>query len=873
MRLHRLRLRDFRGVADRELTFDPTGVTVVVGDNETGKSSLLEALGLLFELPDDSKAAKLRAVQPIGSDVGTEVEAEISFGDIRLYYRKRWFRQRATELRVEPDGRTWAGREAHDEAARLFGEHVDQTLWTALTVGQEHSLTVPVAGTVTAVLTALDEVAGGEADHGASVPLVAAVEGEYLRYFTPTGRPTGVYAEALRRRDEARRQAEEAATRLAEVDQDVARAERLSQDRDRLVARLAEQSPHIDELTERRHAASELIARVDRLRRDRDLAEQRLEAARGELQHRTRLRDEAVRREEAVTAATATAHEAEQALRSAERELAQATAQLRAAREELTTRRAAVRQLEARLARLRDRADLAELEARLAEVENARAEERRWAAELDRLTIDETDLDAVEAAHRRLLAARAARDAGAPTLVVRRIGLGDIDIDGRPVAGDTELSVGDDTTVAVAGVAEVTVRPGAGVAELAAACAEAEHAERELLAKLGVSSVAEVRQAVRARSEAERALRAARETLGRRLGGETIERLLTRRDVLAARLTEDVGERDCAVVSPADVEEARAKLSRAQLDEATAARIVAESEEREALCRKQYEAVSEQATVARVRAEQELERRDDARAALATARAERTDEALLDALRTTKTTLAEVAEELARAEEALAASGLDGIESRLAEATSLRDQLAGQVEQLHDELRRVEGRLEMAGAHGLASAVERTSADLAQAEARLATLERKAGAARRLRETLTRHQAEARRRYAAPLRERIEALGRVLHGPSFGVVLGDDLEVRARVVDGVSVPVTSLSTGAREQLATIVRLAIAGLTAADGSGVPVVLDDALGWSDPARLQAMGSLLARAGSTTQVILLTCVLDRYAGTVPGARIVRL
>lgn len=179
----------------------------------------------------------------------------------------------------------------------------------------------------------------------------------------------------------------------------------------------------------------------------------------------------------------------------------------------------------------------------------------------------------------------------------------------------------------------------------------------------------------------------------------------------------------------------------------------------------------------------------------------------------------------------------------------------------------------MAGAHGLASAAERAEADQAQAEAQLENVERKAGAARRLRETLTRHQVEARRRYAAPLRERIEALGRVLHGPSFGVVLGENLEVRERVLDGVSLPVTSLSTGAREQLATIVRLAIAGLTASDGSGVPVVLDDALGWSDPARLQAMGSLLARAGSTTQVILLTCVPDRYASTVPGARIVRL
>jgi uncharacterized protein YhaN len=142
-----------------------------------------------------------------------------------------------------------------------------------------------------------------------------------------------------------------------------------------------------------------------------------------------------------------------------------------------------------------------------------------------------------------------------------------------------------------------------------------------------------------------------------------------------------------------------------------------------------------------------------------------------------------------------------------------------------------------------------------------------------LRDTLERHRAQARLRYAAPLRDRIEALGRVVHGPSFGVGLGADLEVEARTVDGVRLPVTSLSTGAREQLATLVRLAIAGLTATDGSGVPVVLADALGWSDPGRLQAMGALLARAGATGQVILLTSAPDRYVGTVPGARVVRI
>ncbi len=898
MRLHRLALRNYRGVTERALAFDPEGVTVVVGDNETGKSSIFEALALLFELPDDSKAGKLRAVQPAGQDVATEVEAEIGFDDVRLHYRKRWFRQRQTELRVEPEGRRWAGREAHDQAARLFGEAVDQTLWSALAVGQENGLTVPAAGGVAAVLTALDEVAGGEVDHGASVPFVSAVEREFLRYFTPTGRPTGEYAEVTSRRDDARTRVEAAEARLAEVEHDVARAERLGRDREVLGGRVGEQLARVGELEARRHEAAELNTRVDRLRRDTDLATQRLAAAQGDSGRRATLVAESGQRETAAAAAVEAAREAAASLRTSERELDQHADTLRTAREDLTARRATVRRLDRRLEQLRDTADLAELDALLAEVGAARSEERRRTAELEHAPVDDSALEAAETAHREVLAARAARDAGAPTVLVRRVGAGEVDVDGTPFTEpQTELMVDRDTRVTVGGVVEVTVQPGSGVAELAAACSQAEHVERTLLADLGADDIAEVRRAARRRQESARALSAARETLSRRLDGRPVDNLVARRDLLAARLDDASsntspsdgddalhGDEPGGPGRPGDpgfagstasdtAEDVRAALRRAQDDEAAASRVLADAEEREQLARKQFETASGEATAARVRAEQELERRDDVRMAVETARTTVADEALVAAAAEAERERAGVAEELRQAEEALATSGVDRLEERLVEAATLRAQLQRQVEELHDEQRLVEGRLEMAGVQGLASAVDRAHAELAHAEARHENLERRAMAARVLRDTLARHRAEARRRYSAPLRERIEALGRVIHGTTFDVSLGDDLEVQTRTVDGVTLPVSSLSTGAREQLATVVRLAVAGLTASDGSGVPVVLDDALGWSDPARLEAMGSLLGRAGATSQVILMTCVPDRYAGTVAGAHIVRI
>jgi recombinational DNA repair ATPase RecF len=66
--LHRLRLTNFRGVENRELSFPDRGVVVVCGPNEIGKSSMLEALDLLLqrkqpEQLDDDRAASAPALE------------------------------------------------------------------------------------------------------------------------------------------------------------------------------------------------------------------------------------------------------------------------------------------------------------------------------------------------------------------------------------------------------------------------------------------------------------------------------------------------------------------------------------------------------------------------------------------------------------------------------------------------------------------------------------------------------------------------------------------------------------------------------------------------------------------------------------------
>ncbi|WP_458039545.1 ATP-binding protein, partial [Klebsiella pneumoniae] len=71
----------------------------------------------------------------------------------------------------------------------------------------------------------------------------------------------------------------------------------------------------------------------------------------------------------------------------------------------------------------------------------------------------------------------------------------------------------------------------------------------------------------------------------------------------------------------------------------------------------------------------------------------------------------------------------------------------------------------------------------------------------------------------------------------------------------------ALSGGAKEQLGIISRLACAMLVD-PADGVPVIIDDALGYTDPERLASMGAVLGHAGRQTQVIVLTCTPQRYS-----------
>jgi uncharacterized protein YhaN len=86
--------------------------------------------------------------------------------------------------------------------------------------------------------------------------------------------------------------------------------------------------------------------------------------------------------------------------------------------------------------------------------------------------------------------------------------------------------------------------------------------------------------------------------------------------------------------------------------------------------------------------------------------------------------------------------------------------------------------------------------------------------------------------------------------------------------NGQDEDVDRLSGGMREQLSVLTRLAFARLLAHDGRPAPVILDDALVYSDDDRIEKMFDALHRQSRDQQIIVFSCrqrAFQKLGGTV--------
>jgi hypothetical protein len=859
VKLHRLVLKNYRGIDHREIDFPDHGVVVVSGANEIGKSSMVEALDLLLESRDRSTKKEVKQVKPTHADVGSEVTAEISAGPYRFVYHKRFHKKCETQLTVlEPRREQHSGDEAHDRVQAMLAETVDTELWRAQRVLQSASTAAVNLSGCDALTRALDVAAGDTAAlHGTEPLLIERIDTEYARYFTPTGRPTGEWTAAIKTLRDAEDEVRLCAAAVAEVDDRVERHAALT-------AELAELSQQQDAAAARQtaaRAAADGIAQLTEQVRETELiavaAAATSSASTAARTERLRLCTETDTRTATVATLEAEAREAAEAQATARDVAAEADAVVERANELVV----AVQQRAETARRIVDelacREETRRLAARLAKIDVALRERDDIAAELSTIRLTDDLVQRIDKA-----AAAVDRAEGQLALVsatVEFVAATDIEL----VIGDQRVSLpsaqswstiaNGETEVEVPGVVTVRVTPGASALDIQAQYAAAQ----EMLAAALSAAQVDDRVAARLTDQRRRELQSGRDQLTATLvglsGDDDVEQLRSRLAELRAlpALPDDVAMD--ATVARAELDAAEAARAEAGADCETQRRVAALAASRLTQISTQTTLSLDKLVTQRVELDAVADRLAEQRAAVADEELVATADADALAAKAAADRVAELSERLAAAApEAVAAELADAVES----AATLGDR--------HDEIARtlheISVQLAVFGTEGRKGKLDAAEIDCEHARSQHDRVGRRARAVQLLRDVMVRHRDATRLRYVEPFRAELQRLGRPVFGPSFEVDVDSDLCILNRTLDGCTVPYESLSGGAKEQLGILARLAGAALVAKEDA-VPILIDDALGFTDPERLVKMAAVFDTLGERGQVIVLTCTPARY------------
>jgi len=871
VKLHRLVLTNYRGITHREIEFPDHGVVVVSGANEIGKSSMIEALDLLINSKDRSNKKDVKQVKPTHADVGAEITAEISTGAYRFVYHKRFHKRCETQLTVlAPRREQLTGDEAHERVLALLDETVDMELWQAQRVLQATSTAVVDLSGCDALSRALDAAAGEtQAPSGATDGLlIDRIDAEYLRYYTQTGRPTAEWAAAIKRLRDADDEVARCAAAVAEVDDAVRKHSALTESLSVLAEERAEAAKR---LAEARAAAEAVAALTQQLKQAQVVAaaaDATMTASVAALTERRRLRADIDQRTAAIAELQAAAAEAVEDLATAAevQEAAEAAAgEARAAVEAAQTRVDAARRA---VERVSDRDEADRLESRLAKLDAARRELARVARELADIALTDDTMRAIEAA--AIAVERAAGQAELASAHIELVAIADVEVrvEGEPISleagGSWAANVGAPTDIELPGVLHARVVPGTPAADSQAKLEAAQEVLADALARARVADV----DAARLLDERRRELLAAHTKLSATCealtGDDVVDQLRTRLAELRAGEPADLGLWDDPTTARADLNAAVVAHKQAMADCETHRKVAEAAAKR----------LGEQTTRANVAREKLAAAQIELSAAqerLVHLRSVATDDDLAvkaeadgEAARRATGLVAELGAELAK-------SAPDTVGAALSDAVRRADSLDSRHEEASEALREVTTQLKVYGTEGRKGHLDAAQTERERAEAEYLRMHRRARAAQLLRSVMVRHRDATRQRYVDPFRNQVERLGRIVFGDSFEVEIDSALRICNRTLAGRTVPYESLSGGAKEQMGIVARLAGAVLVAKEDS-VPVVIDDALGFTDPQRLTKMGAVFDAVGGDGQVIVLTCSPERYA-SVTGAHHIEL
>ena len=862
MHFRRIAVRNFRKLTSPLVIEElGEGVTVIAGDNEEGKSTLLDAIRTgLFERHNLSGRA-VEAMQPFGSSVRPEIQIDFEI-DGNTYSISKSFAQRASALLTTANG-TFEGPAAEERLAELLTFRVPQRGvskpddWGVLGLfWLEQGSVLEGLGfgeTGRSTLRAsLEEEVGDVLGGTRGRKLLEAAKAKRDALLTATGKPRGELSAAIEEVEAALVKVRELGTErlaydqeideLAQVRRELARIEtdRVLEKAQGALTKAQQEAKAIEGLRQQDEAAAQSVA----------LAQAQLDNVSGRWKRRQALIEAVAHRERAVKLAQAE-------LAQLETETQDVAGRLEAARAVLvnaTEKRSAA---EARVALSRTRAriealdkEIAEFQRRLAEVDKLAAQRTAAQELLADIKIDKRAFEGLQSLEGAIREARATLGAVATRVRFVPSGSQAVRKDDQEVPAGEAVEVTAATRFTLEGFGALDIEPGASeLADRRARLKEAEGALDKALAAAVVKDLAQAKTRLAERTEAETEINEAK----RLIAAHAPEGI----DALRAAHRERSGEREqlddefdlsfAENVADPETETSELMFAKAAEDAARATLDAAQNEQQEHTTKL---AISRQAVEA---ADEAL---GTAKGDLETARTEISDPDLAARLQSARGALDKAGRRKAETEKQLVTANPEEIDLRRQRAKATLQTVEAERRRLRDEAIGLESRLAALGKSGIGELLEVARGLESQAIAGRARLQADAQAWDLLAATLSTSERDAKEAFLEPVLKRVDPFLRLLL-PEARVTLDEEtLEITGVTRDGREEPYEALSVGTREQLSILVRLAFAVYLREKGYPAAVILDDALVYADDDRFERMQLALRKAAETVQILILTC-----------------
>ena len=843
------------------------GVNILSARNEAGKSTLFRAIRTCLFERHSSTAKDIASLATEGVSLPVSVRVGFEHDGKCYEIAKSFLKSKSASL--TRDGTEVArGAEADEQVWDLLGiapkstRALDEASYGLLWVQQGHSFDLPEPSeAATSQLNAVIQqevgtLVGGERAR----QLLGTVKTELAKYLTDGGKPKagGALHAAIEAKARLTTDRLDVEARLAALDAKLDELSRLRADQRAAADPATAQAMKTDleetrcKLAEAEKAGEELKRLGGEERQAHALAEAQSEKL-----------DELKRRAAAIDAQRARLKDLLRDIAPIEEEATALTTALQAMVRDKTTREEEAEALEAEerdLARLADlAARLAQREslaARLSGLEALRLRAAANEAALKAAPVDEAALKSLDALETDEAKLRARLEAGAARVSIAAKPGADVRMDGTAITGNAARSVTQPIIVTVGSDVAITISPPQAPHD-AAEKALAEHRDRlkALLATGQASDAADLRR-----------LRAQRVTLEEQARDLRAERAaLALKDGVSAeieRLQAAIGEIDAAHGTTGSAELAPAP----EIDQRRQRAAERRSALRAELGGLAAQITAQAESIARLR-----ERRASLKGQSEQIHTGLTSELALLPDETRAALLESCAAELGRRRDAhrikaaLVAetqkqSPEDGeIERLRARVERLVAATRGQQEkldQLRERIARLEGEVQVAGGDGLGERAAALKLEQEMALAEELRITERVEVLKLLRKTVDDCYAERREQLNAPLRRHLKPF---LHDvfPRAEIELGDNFAISGLARSGPAAELFGrLSLGTQEQVAVLVRLAMGAMICERGTDVPIILDDALVFSDDDRIEQMFDAINRAGRNQQVIVLTC-----------------